>query len=106
MKVLLDECIPRRIKNSFTGHECRTVPEAGFAGKENGQLLTEAERAGFDVLITVDKSIPSQQDFSRRKIALLVLRARSNELEDLLPLMAECLRALESIRPGQIVRIV
>jgi hypothetical protein len=40
MKVLLDECIPRRLKNALAGHDCKTVPEAGLAGRKNGVLLS------------------------------------------------------------------
>lgn len=54
MKVLLDECVPRKFKDSLTGHECRTVPEAGWAGKKNGELLSLAEQADFEVFLTVD----------------------------------------------------
>jgi len=50
----LDECVPRKLKNSFPGHECQTVPEAGFAGKKNGELLYLADRAGFEVFVTVE----------------------------------------------------
>jgi hypothetical protein len=39
MKLLLDECLPRKLKNHIPGHECRTVPECGWAGKKNGELL-------------------------------------------------------------------
>lgn len=55
MRLLLDECIPRKLKNYLAIHKCTTVPEAGFAGKKNGELLTLAERAGFELFITVDK---------------------------------------------------
>jgi hypothetical protein len=57
MKVLLDECIPRRFKNAFPDHECQTVPEAGLAGKANGLLLTLAEGARFDLFLTLDKGL-------------------------------------------------
>jgi len=55
MKVLLDECVPRQLKKNLTGHECRTVPEVGLAGKKNGELLSFAETAGFEVFITLDR---------------------------------------------------
>ncbi len=55
MKILFDECIPRKFKNSFTEYESLTVPEAGLAGKKNGELLTLAERRGFEVFLTIDK---------------------------------------------------
>jgi hypothetical protein len=103
VKVLLDECIPKRVKGLLIGHDCQTVPEVGSAGKKNGELLTLAEQSGFDVLITVDKSIARQQNLSERRIALVVIRAQSNELEALLPHIPACLIALRTIKPGQIV---
>jgi predicted nuclease of predicted toxin-antitoxin system len=39
MRVLLDECLPRKLKNDLPGHAARTVPEMGWAGKKNGELL-------------------------------------------------------------------
>jgi len=102
VRVLLDECVPRKFKNSLTGHECQTVPEAGFSGKRNGELLSLAEAAGFDVLLTVDQGIPYQQSISGRNLALLILKTKSNQLVDLLPLVKACLRSLESIRAGNV----
>jgi len=52
MRILLDECIPKKFKKCFVGHECSTVPEAGLAGYKNGELLTLAEREGFEVFLT------------------------------------------------------
>jgi len=56
MRVLLDECLPKRLKRELAGHEVQTVPEAGWAGRENGELLQLA--AGkFDAFITIDRSL-------------------------------------------------
>jgi hypothetical protein len=62
MRVLLDECVPRALRNDISGHEVRTVAEAGWAGVKNGELLRLAATA-FDVLITVDRSLEYQQSF-------------------------------------------
>lgn len=105
MRVLLDECVPRKVQRYIVDHECLTVPRAGFAGKKNGELLGFAEDAGFDVLLTVDKALPHQQSLKNRTICLLIIEARSNKLADLLPHIATCLEALKSIRPGQVMRI-
>jgi hypothetical protein len=94
MRVLLDECVHEQLRNHVSGHECQTARYAGLAGLENGELLEAAERAGFDVLLTVD-----------RKIALVVFCGKSVLLEDLLALMPRCLKCLEAIQPGQVVRI-
>ena len=105
MKLLLDECIPQKLKRSLVGHDCLTVREAGFAGKRNGELLSLAERAGFEVLLTVDQGIEYEQNLVGRRIAVLMLFARSNRLSDLLPLTSFCLGALNSIQSGQLAKV-
>jgi len=72
---------------------------------KNGHLLEAAEKAGFEVLITVDQSIPDQQDLSGRKIALMILYGRTNRLRDLAQLAPAAISAIASIRPGDVVRI-
>lgn len=104
MRVLLDENLPRKFATRLLGHDCRTVFECGWQGKKNGELLALAEPQ-FDVLLTLDKNLPYQQNFETGQIAVLILRARSNRMEDLLPLLPECLSALEHIRPGQVIRV-
>ena len=105
MKILLDECIPRKFKNSLAGHECLTVPEAGLAGKKNGELLSIAEHQGYTIFLPMDKGVEYEQNLKRRSIAIMILRAKSNRLVDLLPLAEDCVRQIDSIRMGQIVRI-
>jgi hypothetical protein len=105
MRILIDECVDERLRSSLTGQDCQTARFAGFAGLKNGDLLAAAETAGFDVFLTVDQGIEYQQNLTARKIAIVVFRARSNRLKDLLPLVRACLASIESIRPGQIVRI-
>ena len=104
MRVLLDECLPRPLAAEFAGHELTTVPQAGWAGKSNGELLDLAERE-FDVLATIDRGIQFQQNIGGRQLAILAFAALSNRVEDLLPLMPQALEALQSIEPGQFVSI-
>jgi predicted nuclease of predicted toxin-antitoxin system len=104
MKVLIDENLPRKLAGHLKGHECRTVTECGWAGKTNGELLSLAEPL-FDVLLTLDKNIPYQQDLQSGRIAILIVRARSNRIQDLLPVIPDCLATLECVRPGQVVRV-
>jgi predicted nuclease of predicted toxin-antitoxin system len=106
MRVLLDECMPRKLKLLFTqaGHHCQTVNEAGFTGKENGELLRLAE-ANFDVLITVDKNIRYQQRIPGRKLALVVIRSVSNDLDDIRPYVGAAVAKLTSIQPGEIIEV-
>ena len=96
---------PEKLKNYLPEIECRTVPEAGLAGKKNGELLSLAEQAGFDGFLTVDRGIEYEQNLRHRNIAVVVIQAKSSRLHDLLPHTAEILRALASIRRGQLVKI-
>lgn len=61
MKVLLDECIPRKFQTQIVGHNCVTVPDSGFTGKKNGKLLRLAVEAGFEAFVTLDRGIEYQQ---------------------------------------------
>jgi hypothetical protein len=72
MRILLDEDTPRPVRRILTGHDVRTVPEMGWNGYTNGQLLSEAERAGFEALITGDRSLPYQQNLTGRNIAVII----------------------------------
>ena len=101
--MLLDECVPRKLKSSLIGHECRTVPEEGFAGERNGELLMLARQAGFDVLLSSDRGIEFQQNLQSQRIAVLLVRARSSRLADLLPQVHEIPKRLESLQPGEVV---
>jgi len=105
MRILIDECIDERFRNSFPGHDCQTSHYAGMAGLKNGDLLAAAEAAGFEVFLTVDQGIEYQQNLSGRNIAIIILRAKSNRLADLLRLVPASVSSIESIHPGQIVRI-
>jgi molecular chaperone GrpE (heat shock protein) len=73
----------------------------GPEGQHNGELLLAAETAGYDVLLTVDQGIPHQQRLANRKLSISVVRSRTNQIEDLLPLVDAILRALETIQPGE-----
>jgi len=105
MRILIDECIDERLRNSLTGHDCQTARHAGLAGLRNGDLLKAAEVAKFDIFLTVDQGIEYQQNLAAKKIAIIILRAKSSRLKDLLSLMPTCLAHIQSIRPGQIVKI-
>ena len=104
MRVLLDECLPRKLKRDLAGHDARTVPEMGWASKENGDLL-ELAAGHFDVFLTVDRNLSYQQDLGRFNIAIVVLVARGNRLADLRPLMPQVLEVLAGIRAGQVLRV-
>jgi hypothetical protein len=99
VKLLLDECIDRRLAKDFGEHDIRTVPQMGWAGIKNGALLTLAEDK-FDVFITVDRNLSFQQNLPKFNIAVVVLHAASNRLADLKPLVPMILAALPTLSKG------
>jgi hypothetical protein len=105
VRVLLDEQLPRQLAPYLTGHEVRTVQQQAWAGLKNGALLSVAEAAGFTVVVTGDQNLEFQQNLTKRKLGVVVFCAASNALEDLLPLVPDGLKAIEMVRPGQVIRI-
>lgn len=104
MRLLLDECVPHRLRRTLPDHEVQTVPEMGWAGLKNGVLLERAE-SHFDVLITTDQKLKFQQSVSNRDIAVVVLVAKRNKLEFLQPLVPDLEQTLKTITPGELREI-
>jgi predicted nuclease of predicted toxin-antitoxin system len=104
MRLLLDESVPRRLATHLRNHEVKTVVQVGWGGAKNGALLSLAARE-FDVFITVDKNLSYQQNLATLPLAVVVLRAKSNELQNLIPLIPELNLALSRLQPGDIVVI-
>jgi predicted nuclease of predicted toxin-antitoxin system len=104
-RILLDECIPRKFNRNFGEHECVTVSELGLAGKKNGELLSLAEAGGFQVFITLDRGIAYQQNLSGRRIAVVLIRTKSNRLADLIPHAVRVLEVVNTTEPGQIIYV-
>ena len=104
MRVLLDECIDRRLARDFGVYKVRTVPQMGWAGTLDGDLLLLVE-SEFDVFITVDRNLPYQQNLTVLDLVVLVLVARSNRLTDLQTLVPKILEAIPIALKGEAVTI-
>jgi hypothetical protein len=104
MRVLLDECLPRKLKSELTEHEVRTAQEQGWSGLKNGALLQVAS-GHFDVLLTVDRNIAFQQNFQGLRIAVVAMVAKSNRFRDLRPMMAQVRLALPKAKRGEVLRV-
>jgi len=103
VRILLDECVPGLLARDIVGYDTTTVQKMGWAGIKNGKLLDLAQ-VQFDVLLTVDKGVEYQQNFTGRPIALIVLDGPTR-LPALRLLMPGLLKALHSINPGEIVHV-
>lgn len=79
MKILLDECVPKRLGRFFPEHEVVTTPEVGWAGVRNGELLRKAS-GHFEVFVTVDRNLAFQQNLANLQLPVIVIHAKSNKL--------------------------
>jgi predicted nuclease of predicted toxin-antitoxin system len=104
MRVLLDECLPEGLRAELTGHQVLTARDAGLAGKKDGDLLAAAS-GRFDAFITMDRSLQWQQRVSAFDFRVVIIRARSNSLISIRPLIPDLLRLLPMISPGQVARV-
>jgi hypothetical protein len=103
VRILLDECLLKRLKRDLAGHDARTVPEMGWASKQSGDLLALAD-GQFDLFLTVDRNLSIQHDVSRFNIAVIVLVAKSNRHSDFQPLIPDLLAVVGAVVPGQVVK--
>ncbi len=104
MRVLLDECVPKRLKRELPGHDVSTVVEMGWSGVKNGKLLALAS-GEFDCFLTVDAKIENQQHLPNIPVAILLVRAVSNDPDTLLALVPSIREALAEIQPRQFVSV-
>ena len=98
MRILLDENAPSGLRRILTGHDVRPAPEMGWARYSNGQLLDEAEKAGFEALITGDRSLPFQQNLTGRNIAVIIFSTNAWPIIRTQPQTVQ--RAVANASPG------
>ena len=101
MRVLLDENLPKALGRELTGHEVSSVRAEGWRGTENGALLQQANEH-FDALLSMDRGLAHQQNRSDLQLRIVILRAPSNRIRHLRPLVNSILSTLETIQPGQL----
>jgi predicted nuclease of predicted toxin-antitoxin system len=106
MLVLLDNCLPVKLRERIPGHAVETAVYRGWAALENGALVAAAIDAGFDAVVTIDQG----HDFARAVagrpiIAILLPGSQGSRLDDVLPLVEAIGRALDTALPGATVRL-
>jgi hypothetical protein len=99
VKVLLDECVDWRLSRDIIGHDVKTARQMGWTTIKNGELLALAG-GQFEAFVTVDRNLSFQQNVISYPIAVIVLRAKTNRLVDLKPLVPKLLLAIEKAQPG------
>lgn len=105
MRILLDESAPGRLGPLLIGHAVTTVQPRGWSSIQNGKLL--ALVAGeFDVVLTADKGMEHQQNLAALPVAVLIVLARSNRMQGMVPAVPCILNALGELVPGTLVKVV
>jgi hypothetical protein len=105
VRILLDECTPRRLRRELPEFAVEHVSDLGWQGRRNGVLLASMKDAGFSVLITVDRNLQFQQNVPAAEVAVVVLSAATNRMHDLVPLIPELRVILADAKPGFIYRV-
>ena len=100
LKILLDECVDQRLALDIPHHLIKTVAEMGWAGLKNGALLNKAQNQ-FDISLTTDRNLSSQQNLTQYHIAVIVLCASSNRLQDLKTILPKALKSLNVVHQGK-----
>lgn len=100
MKILLDECVDRRLADELVGYEVTATYQKGWSGIENGELLLLATEE-FDIFLTVDRNLSFQQPIPNFDIAVVVMRAQSNRLSELKLLVPKLLEVFPSVKSGE-----
>jgi predicted nuclease of predicted toxin-antitoxin system len=104
MKLLLDACIPVDFRHALAPAAVETARYAGLSRLSNGRLIS-AMAGRFDVLITVDTALVRQQPLGSLSVAVIVLRVKSNRLQDLWPLAPRVLAAVATVKPGDVIEV-
>ena len=105
MLLLLDECVPRPLKRDLVGHDVRHVVDMGWSSKRNGELLRLMIAEHFEVLLTVDQNLEFQQNLQASGIGVVVVRAKTNRVKELRPLVPQILEALDRVTAGEFIRV-
>ena len=100
MRILLDECVTKRLKAHLTSHEVATVTEKGWSGLKNGKLMANASAGGFDILLTIDKNLQHQQSVGKFPLIVAILNSPSSKLEILITFLPAFEQQLPAFAKG------
>ena len=95
MRILFDESLPKRLKKHFVGFTVKTVPEMGWQGKKNGELMA-LMATHFDVFLTADQNLVYQVNLRHTIIPIIVLKAQTNRYDELKPLVSYVIKRIKS----------
>ena len=105
MKILLDECVTKKLKRHLTEFEVKTVVEMNWSGLKNGSLMKVAVEENFDVLLTIDKNLEFQQKIKKYRLTIVVLDVQKSKIENLLELLPKFKEQIKDFEKGNIYLI-
>lgn len=104
MRVLLDECVPARVKQLLTGHAVQTVSEVGWRGRKD-ELLLEVASQRFDVIVTVDRRFANRSLASQFRIHVLIVRLPNNAIDSFRKVRDQLQTAVSEAKPGTVATL-
>ncbi len=105
MKILLDECVTKKLTRHLTEFEVLTVVEINWSGLKNGSLLSAAVASEFNILLTIDKNLQHQQNMSNYEIAVVVLDVEKSKIDFLLELLPQFKERIGEFKKGKVYLI-
>lgn len=106
MKILLDECVTRKLKSHLTEFEVNTVVEMNWSGLKNGNLMRKAIEEGFDILLTIDKNLEYQQNLNQYPLSVVVFDVKRSKIEYLHELIPDFKSKVNSFEKGKAYLLV
>jgi predicted nuclease of predicted toxin-antitoxin system len=101
MKILLDECVTKKLKLLLVGHEVFTIGQLGWTGLKNEILIEKAVKENFDILLTIDKNICYQQNTAKYNLSIVVLNANNSNIETLQEYIPNFINEVNSFEKGK-----
>ncbi len=102
MKILLDECVTKKLKGHLPHHEVFTVVEKGWSGLVNGKLMSKCVESGVDMLLTIDKNILFQQSISKYNLTVVVFDAADSKIDSLVKFIPSFDRSVDEFEKGKL----
>lgn len=101
MKILLDECVTKRLKNHLTEFDVFTVRELSLSGIKNGKLMTYCIENNFDILLTIDKNLMYQQNLDKYPVTIVILNCSTSKIEELITFLPSLKLQVDKLKKHQ-----
>ena len=101
MKILLDECVNKRLKSYLNDFEVYTVTEMGWSGTKNGELMSLCVAGWFDIILTIDKNMVYQQNIEKYSISIVVLNSQTSKIEELIQFIPSFLKQIPHLEKNK-----